>query len=426
MTCCGLLVLPLCLASDVLPAKPTLRPLPPTYRAPVRVVARARIARRAPTEREQRAARFAEGVRLVTAYVRLGDQRLNSVSLVLPDGVKRQANWSHTGIALPNGSVRHGLGLASWWRQGNGGWGHWGFVRLYGHVKGSKKRVQLFPPGLLTHADAYADNAAGHAELHYQRRWPDGASLGLTLRFVRYPRDSYVYGICRLQAKGVTPTHLAMSGYPNTTHAPGSAGRKTLGYTRCAVLEGADGSIVKGRREPVRDKGWTFLYNRGALQPAGMTAVYLPSEVTEASAAGSYGVTLTLALRDPAGCRFALDEWRHPTGWAPELEQLTRGKAEQVRKRLQRTRFAWPDSVVLPSQRERAALTRLAGADLPAELGTPLRSGLAELDAAIALLRTADAQARFAAERRVRVAMDRVRQARDAALGHWIAHLPAR
>jgi hypothetical protein len=411
---------------DLLPnadTRPTLAPFPDVSRPTRRVVARAQLQHREPLNWERRKAGFPEGVRVITATTRLGDQRLNAVSIMPPQGTKPDARWSHVGIALANGTVRHGQGLASWWRQGNGGWGHWGFVRVMGRVGKGNRTEALFPPGVVTHADAYVGQTHSSVDFHFERQWPTGQRLGLTLRFVRYPDDPYVYGICRLEAEGVTCTHLGLSGYPNTTHAPGFSGRRERGYTRCAVLEGVDGSVVKGRAEPVREKGWTFLYTRGALQEAGMTAVYLPEEVSGIRAAGGYGVMLGLALRRPAGCRFALNEWRHRSGWEPELKRLTGGEAQRVQERLRSTRFAWPDAVLVPAPRERSAMARLAGSGLPIELKGPITAALTELEAASAALPTADAQTRFTAERRVRVAAKRLRQARDAALGHWIEHV---
>jgi hypothetical protein len=406
------------------PAVPPLRPLPDA--SPPASTVHARAWR---SEADAEPETYPKGTRHVEAGALLDGLRFNHNEYHLGPGQDAERRWDFAKVPLPDGTTLIGDSLN--WHSGNRGYSPWSFLRVVGRVPGAAQPVSLLKPSCCIAAASFDGDDWAAAELVFERPLDPHRTVRIAVRLMRRAGDPWVY--LHLDAEGgdVAVEGVKLHGYPNTTH-PIYYGLVTQWPRNASFLLRERWVWAAGRDWNLHDRAQDhacsvapdapaglLFYNRHNSETGGMMAVFLPEQVSRIDAAGTYGVSVGLGLRQPR-LRLALREWYDWRGWEPVRDAFLAELPELVR-RLRETSFAWPVADLLGHDASRA--TALLAAPLPAAEKQALRDALAAYDAAARRLRAvpvADTPERHAAERGAIVAAERVRAAMGPLIRLWL------
>jgi len=407
------------------------RALPPVPRGAASGAAAAMRARVWRTEKAADVKEYPEGTRHVHVVLEVGGLRFDHNEFHVPAGKDAKRRWDFAKAALPDGTTLIGDSLN--WHSGQRGYSPWSFLGVHGRLPGAKAPVNLLKPSVCVAAAAFEGDGWAAVELVFERPIDAGRAVRLAVRLKRVAGDPWVALQFQAEPAGASIERVSIGGYPNHPH-PIWYGLRTrwpraapfLRRERWVWAAGEDWNMHDGQRTHsaavgADAPGGVVFYNRHNSEMGGMLAVFLPEQVREVSAAGTYGVRVSLALRAPR-LRLALREWYDVHGWGPVRREFL-AELPQRARRLRRTSFAWPITDLLGS-RDRARVQALLGARLPQAGKDALAAAQAAYQAAAERLRAAplgDSPRRCAAERAVIVAASRVREAMTPLVREWLA-----
>ena len=406
---------------------PLLPPLPPANAAPPSPNSRVQAWK---TESPADPKEYPEGTRRVEAGMRLGDLALNHNEFHVPAGKDVRPRWDFAKIALPDGSTLIGDSLN--WQAGNRGYSPWSFLGVLGKLPGAAKAGELLKPSLCIAAASAEGNGFAVAEMVFQRPIDADRSMTFAVRLKRLAGDPSVYLLLDAEPAGGTVERVSLHGYPNTTHPifydlhyewPRNA--SFMLRERWVWAAGQDWNLHDAKqphKTPVGAEAaaGVFFYNRHNSETGGMLAVFLPEEVADVDAAGTYGVNVTFGLKRPA-IRLALRTWYDMRDWEPVRERFLAELPERV-KRLREMSFGWPVSDPLGKDLASAEFL-LARSPAGGELEA-LRRACDECRTAAAAVKAMappDSPAHHKAERAALLAAERVRAVMVPVVKQWAA-----
>jgi hypothetical protein len=356
---------------------------------------------------------------------------LTHEDFIIPAGAKAEKRWDYSAVPLPDGAtlIGNSLGCAG----GNKNYEPWSFLHINGRAPGGKKTDDLLKPALCVAANTCQGDGWASAELMFERPAAADVTLKFSVRITRLAGDEALYMLVSCDAAGGTLEGLSLSGYPNTTHPifyglcpqwPVNA--SFLERQRWVWLAGRDWNMHNAKEKheteiAAGDPGGVFWYNRENSETGGMMTVFVPDEVTKASASGTYGVGVNLGLKGTT-LRLALRTWSDWKGWEPVREQFIRELPERVKK-LRDLSFVWPIQDALAPSLRRQVQALLAAEFLPRDRGERLKDLMAEYQAALDALRKELAEpvpARFAKERAVLGLAGKIEDAVKPLLKQWV------
>ncbi|MBT7300468.1 MAG: hypothetical protein HN849_13190 [Victivallales bacterium] len=453
---CALLALALLTGTSLLGAeRPTLPPVPTGVTPPVavgdasgntqwnvgalrhgpadeKVTARASYTVRKTTGKgDRQELAYPEGTVKVSAAIGVsGWPSLTHTEYRIPPGQSAKKRWDYGILKLADGTTVHGDSIGC--QSGNENFSPWSFITLRAEAPGTTKAVEILKPALCLGAAAFDGDGWASAEMVFARPVAEDCEVRTSIRIKRVAGDPFLYVQVAVDPQGATLEALRISGYPNYAHAliyglrpryPKAA--RFVDRERWVWAAGHDWNMhdkqPHGAALEGNDPGGIFWYNRRNSEVGGMMAVFLPEEVSQVEAAGTYGVSAALHMKGQV-LHFALLEWRDWRGWEALRRDFV-GSLPSATRRLRDMRFAWPVKDLLGPARRRQLVMLTASSLVDSQARQALGARLQDYEhARAALIATPlqETETRYAAERQLIILKDDLVQAAKPLLREWL------